>query len=83
MEFGEKVVFKVANGAKMEKLNPRWDFGIFVGVKRSSGELMIARPEGVFTVRSARRLPTEMRWGEDCVNWVCWAPWRLYKECGD
>ena len=42
IEFGEKVLFKIKAGQKMEKINARWDFGIFVGVKRKSNELIIA-----------------------------------------
>ena len=83
MEFGEKVLFKLPKGPKMEKINERWKHGIFVGVKRRSGELMLSRPEGIYVVRSARRIPFEKRWGEDCVNWVVWAPWRMYKNAED
>ena len=25
----------------------------------------------------------EKRWGEYCVRWVCWAPWRKYKDALD
>ena len=25
----------------------------------------------------------EHRWGEDCVNWVKWAPWNRYKDARD
>ena len=83
VEFGEKVLLWRGHGAKMEKILPRWSHGIFVGVKRKSGELMLARPEGVHFARSARRVPLDQRWGEDNVNWVCWAPWRRYKDAPD
>ncbi len=39
VEFGEKLLWKVYQKDKMEKLNPRWEYGIFVGVKRRSGEV--------------------------------------------
>ena len=80
IEFGEKVLFKIKAGQKMEKINARWDYGIFVGVKRRSNELMIATSEGIIKVRSVRRLPVERRWSEDCVGWVKWAPWNEYKD---
>ena len=35
-EFGEKVLYKLKLGSKMEKIKKRWDFGIFVGVRRRS-----------------------------------------------
>ena len=34
VEFAKKVFFKKKKGAKLEKLNPKWDYGIFVGVRR-------------------------------------------------
>ena len=45
----------------MEKLNARWEFGIFVGVRRSSNEFLISDKEGVRFVRSVRRIPLEQR----------------------
>jgi hypothetical protein len=68
IEFGEKVLFKVKLGQKMEKINARWEHGIFVGVKRKSNELQVATVEGILNVRSVRRIPVERRWSEDCVS---------------
>ena len=31
VEFGEKLLYKVKPTAKLEKINSRWEFGIFVG----------------------------------------------------
>ena len=33
LEFGEKVLYKKKAKAKMEKINSRWEYGIFVGVR--------------------------------------------------
>ena len=42
LEFGEKVLWKHGGGtAKMEKINARWNHGMFVGVKVQSNELII------------------------------------------
>ena len=79
LEFGEKVFYKIQAGAKLQKIEPRWKEGIFVGVRRRSNELLISRPEGVLALRSVRRLPAEKRWSEDCVGWVQWAPCGLSK----
>ena len=83
LEFGEKILYKMRKGQKMEKINARWEFGIFVGIKRKSNELWIATKEGIISVRSARRIPVEKRWSEDCVAWVKWAPWNRYKDARD
>ena len=42
VEVGEKLLYKVKLKAKLEKINSRWEFGIFVGVRRRSGEVWIA-----------------------------------------
>ena len=83
IEFGEKVLYKVKMGNKMEKINARWEEGIFVGVRRKSNELWMATKEGIISVRSVRRLPVEKRWTEECVDWVKWAPWNRYKDARD
>ena len=31
VEFGEKILYKVKRGAKLEKIRARWEYGIFVG----------------------------------------------------
>ena len=65
IEFGEKLLFRLAKGPKMEKIKLRWEYCIFVGAKRESGEVMVATLDGVYTVRSVRRIPAEQR----CV-WI-------------
>ena len=83
VEFGEKVLYKVKLGSKLEKINPRWEYGIFVGVRRRSNEIQVATKEGIVSVRSVRRIPVEKRWCEDCVDWIRWAPWHRYKDARD
>ena len=61
LEFGEKVLYKVRMRNKFEKIRPRWEFGIFVGIKRSSNEVMIATPKGIEYARSVRRVPFDVR----------------------
>ena len=53
IEFGEKLMYKVKpSGSKLEKINARWEFGIFVGVRRRSGEVWIATNDKILTARS-------------------------------
>ena len=70
IEFGEKLMWKVRPKDKMEKLNPRWEYGIFIGVRRRSGELWIATEDGLKKVRSVRRIPSEQRWSKGCLEWA-------------
>ena len=39
IHFGEKILYKTRTQAKQNKLRPRWEYGIFVGVKTSSNEI--------------------------------------------
>ena len=64
LEFGEKVLWKSPAGAKMEKLNARWGYGLFMGVRARSNELIIADRDtnGLKYVRTVKRVPLEQRW---------------------
>ena len=66
-------------GKTLNKLRPPWGQGIFVGVWRKSNQAMVTTKSGLVLSRSLRRLPSETRWGPDCVCWSDHAPWRLYK----
>ena len=85
VEFGENFLHKVKPTAKLEKINSRWEFGIFVGVRRRrrSGGIWIAVKGKILSARSVRRIPVEHRWGEDCLAWVDRVPWNRYKEALD
>eukprot|EP00973_Karenia_brevis_P059881 8335442-Karenia_brevis.AAC.1 len=66
-------------GAKLEKIKPRMEYGILVGVNRRSNAFLIADEEGIRRVRSIRRIPKEQEWGVDKLKWVMWAPWKKYE----
>ena len=81
LEFGEKRLYRVKKkGPKLERINPLWNFGIFVGVRKRSNEILVANFEGVHSVRTVHRIPQAVRWGESCVKWVVWAPWHALRE---
>ena len=44
VEFGEKLLWmkRQKDNQKMGKIEARWEYGVFVGVRRRSGELWIA-----------------------------------------
>ena len=47
-----------------DKLDTRWEDGVFAGVREESGELYVMREEGVIKVRSFQRKPEEERWNQ-------------------
>ena len=83
LEFGEKVLWKHGGGAaKMEKINARWSYGLFVGVKVQSNELIIIDQDTkeVKRVRTVRRAPEEQRWSSDNLAWVQCVPWNVGRD---
>ncbi len=65
--------------ARLEKFEPRWDHGVFLGVKPSSNELIVAdqQTKAVKFVRTVRRVPEKERWHVDNLDWVRAFPWNL------
>ena len=63
VEFGERVMFMpVSHGGKLNKLESKWDFGRFCGIRPRSNEALIMTSEGVRKGRTFRRLPEPDRW---------------------
>ena len=56
VEFGEKLLWRKWSGSKLDKLNPKYEYGVFVGARPRSGELWVATPSGVVKARAVRRL---------------------------
>ena len=86
LEFGEKVLWKYAVSCqKMEKINARWGYGLFVGVRTKSNEIIVIDREtgSVRTVRTVRRVPEEERWSPDNLQWVQAVPWNHGKDDGE
>ena len=70
VEFGERVLWRVKPAGRMAKLNPRWEYGVFVGVRPESGEVLVATKEGLQTVRAVRRLPMSERWSANNSDYI-------------
>ena len=82
LEFGEKVLWKSPAGAKMEKINARWGYGLFVGVKAKSNELIIVERDTncIKYVRTVRRVPLEQRCSVHNLEWVRAVPYRCKED---
>ena len=66
----------------MEKINARWGYGLFMGVRARSNELIIVDRDtnGLKYVRTVRRVPLEQRWSVHNLEWVRAVPWNRGKE---
>ena len=74
--FGEYVHFKVAvkNSEAVGKLDPRWRDGVWLGVRRDSGEVYVGTGSGVVLTRSVRRREPSQRWNRQALGGVRGAP---------
>ena len=62
-------------GSNLAKLDSMWDKGTYMGVKGSTGEMIIGTESGVWKTRTVRRRPVEFRWNAmevDKVKQVLW-----------
>ena len=75
VEFGERVLWRVRPAGRMAKLSPRWEYGVFVGARAGSGELLVATKEGLRAVRAVRRLPLAERWSAANKDYIKHVPW--------
>ena len=82
-EFGETVLWKKRPPAtRLQKMNSQWELGIFLGVRRESGELIVASQvdQNIKYTRTARRVPEEERWSMKNLDWVRAVPWNLGED---
>jgi hypothetical protein len=78
LEFGERVLWKYGqHGNFQNKLSARWGYGLFVGVRWVSNELIVMDKDTqkVKYVRTVRRVPEQQRWQVGDLEWVRSAPW--------
>ena len=76
VDFGERVMFMpTVQGTKMNKLESKWDFGRFVGIRPRSNEAFIMTSDGVQKARSFKRLPEPDRWTLEDWDELKGLPW--------
>ena len=76
LEFGERVHWKrkVADAGREQrqalgKLDSLWSEGVYLGVKATTGEIIVGDAEGVWRTRTVRRMPWEERWQREGRRW--------------
>ena len=73
-EFGETVEFMKRT---KHKLSPKWEQGIYIGVKVNTSERIVGTRTGIFVVQSVRRKPKSERWNRQLVEDLWGLPWKL------
>jgi hypothetical protein len=81
IEFGEAVLWKRRPiGGHLGKLSCLWGDGIFLGIRGSTGELMVGDAKGVWKTRTVHRKPKEQRWDVETLKLVGGVPWRINED---
>ena len=76
MEFAECVWYLKVGTEGIDKLETRWESGIWLGIKDESGEVIIGTKEGAIKVRTIRRKGTKAeRWNKEEFNAMKGTPW--------
>ena len=75
--FGEKVLARRVTTEPMNRMNPRYQYGIWLGMRNNSAECFIGNAEGVFRAREVRRLEPRDRWDREAIRSVIGVPWRM------
>ena len=74
-EFGETVLFMPLKGARGGKLDPKFEYGVFLGVIPETGETLVGTAQGVIKTRTLRRLQERNRWQPERIKAVKGTPW--------
>ena len=75
--FGEKVLSRPIFSEPLNRMNPRYKFRVWLGVRNNSAECFVMTAEGVFRAREVRRLEQQDRWDKEAINNVIGVPSRL------
>ena len=61
---------RVVTTDPMNRMNPRYQYGIWLGMRNNSAECFIGNADGVFRAREIRRLESQDRWDTEAINTV-------------
>ena len=61
----------------MNRMSPKYKFGIWIGMRNNNAECFTGNPDGVFRPREITRLEPQCTWYREAINSVIGVPWRL------
>ena len=74
---GRKVQARPIASEPLNRMNPRYKLGVWLGVRNHSAECFVETAEGVFRAREVRRMEHQNRWDKEAINNVVGVPWRI------
>ena len=75
--FGDKVLARPISSEPLNRKNPRYKFGVWLGVRNNSAQCFVETAGGVFRAREVRRIEHQNRWDKETINYVIGHPWRI------
>ena len=75
--FGEQARARPISPETLNRMNPRYKFGVWLGVRNNSAECFVGTTERVFRAREVRRSEQQDRWDKEAINNVIGVPWRI------
>ena len=75
--FGEKVLARRVTTEPMNRMNPQYQYGVWLGMRNNSAECFIGNAGGVFRAREIRRLEPRDRWDKEAIKSIIGVPWRM------
>ena len=74
---GEKVLYMPVkkSGARLNKLVPRFKYGVWLGISPRTSESLAGTPDGAFRTRVVRRLEESKRWDAEAIENIKGTPW--------
>ena len=74
-EFGECIWYLRPESKGVDKLDSRWEDGIYVGLRVESGEIFVMNENGVIKVKHFKQRPEEERWNQEEFLRGTGVPW--------
>ena len=82
--FGEQVHFMpLKSSGRLNKLEPRFETGVFVGIRDRSDEILVMTSTGVYKARTFKRKPEEERWDAGFLSTCVGLPWKPVPSSGE
>ena len=71
---------KKPSGGALGKLSVAWSYGVFLGVKGRSNEIIISEANGVWKTRTVQRRSIGDRWDVANAEQIQFVPWKVHED---
>ena len=78
IEFGERIMYQPLDHKQLGSAMPRWEEGVYVGLRMHTGEKLVATATGVCKARSIKRRIESERWDAEEISKINGTPWKPY-----